>query len=119
LKTIKKNFVALTAILVTLLALVFTNRAITPKESSWEDIAAQAKAGNYQMITTDELWEKFQKDSDSFLLVDTRQPWEYRTGHIKGAVNFSMEPTWLARWQKKGALKTFLGADKDQTLIFY
>jgi rhodanese-related sulfurtransferase len=51
--------------------------------------------------------------------VDTRQEWEYRTGHIKGAVNFPMEPTWLSRWQKKGDLAALLGTDKGQPIVFY
>ena len=29
------------------------------------------------------------KDPGSLFLVDTRQEWEYRTGHLKGAVEFS------------------------------
>ena len=53
------------------------------------------------------------------ILVDTRQEWEYRTGHIKGAVNFPMEPTWWYRWRKQGELKRFLGPDKDRFLVFY
>jgi len=51
--------------------------------------------------------------------VDTRQEWEYRTGHIRGAVNFPMEPTWLSRWRKKNALAQLLGADKNRTIVFY
>jgi rhodanese-related sulfurtransferase len=53
------------------------------------------------------------------LLVDTRQEWEYRTGHIKGALNFPMEPTWMSRWRNKGALENFLGPDKERYLVFY
>jgi rhodanese-related sulfurtransferase len=52
-------------------------------------------------------------------MVDTRQEWEYRTGHIKGALNFPMEPTGWARWRKKGALSKFLGPDKNQLIVFY
>ena len=53
------------------------------------------------------------------LLVDTRQDWEYRTGHIQGAVNFSMEPTAWARWRSQGPLAKFLGPDRDRTMVFY
>ena len=77
------------------------------------------KAGGYKIITTEELSERYQKDANSLLLVDTRQEWEYRTGHLKGAVNFPMEPTWWSRWRKASALETFLGPDKDRTIIFY
>jgi rhodanese-related sulfurtransferase len=51
--------------------------------------------------------------------VDTRQEWEYRTGHIKNALNFPIEPTWLSRWRKKDALQTFLGLDKNRLIVFY
>ena len=37
------------------------------------------------------------------MLIDTRQDWEYRTGHIQGAINFPMEPTWWSRWRKADA----------------
>jgi hypothetical protein len=46
-------------------------------------------------------------------LIDTRQEWEFRTGHIKGSVNFSMEPTAWARWSKAGELEEFLGPDRE------
>jgi 3-mercaptopyruvate sulfurtransferase SseA len=118
LKTIKKNFTALIVICLTVSALWFTNRAVTPKAASWEDVVSEAKTGNYGLITTDELRQLyFRKDVP--LIVDTRQEWEFRSGHIKGAVNFPMEPTWLSRWQKKTLLEQFLGTDKDKTIIFY
>jgi rhodanese-related sulfurtransferase len=52
-------------------------------------------------------------------LVDTRQEWEYRTGHIKGALNFPMEPTWWARWRKAGDLRALLGPEKERGIVFY
>jgi rhodanese-related sulfurtransferase len=51
--------------------------------------------------------------------VDTRQEWEYRTGHIDGAVNFPMEPTGWARWRNRGPMETFLGPDKERGIVFY
>jgi len=72
-----------------------------------------------KIITTEDLSDLYQKDTASVLLVDTRQEWEYRTGHIKGAAHFSMEPTAWARWRKASALETFLGPDKNRTLVFY
>ena len=53
------------------------------------------------------------------LLVDTRQEWEYRSGHIRGALNFPLEPTWISRWRNKGALEKFLGPDKNRFIVFY
>jgi hypothetical protein len=115
----KKTFIALAAVLATVGALWFTNRAVTPRQATWEDVLAEAEAGSYRIITTDELSERYRMDSRSLFLVDTRQEWEYRTGHLKGAVNFPMEPTWWSRWRKASALETLLGPDKDRTVIFY
>jgi len=115
----KTTFIALMAVVLTVGALWLTNRAVTPKQATWDDVLAEAKDGGYKIITTDELSVRYQKDFKSLLLVDTRQEWEYRTGHLKGAVNFPIEPTAWSRWRKASALESFLGPDKDRTVIFY
>ncbi len=111
--------IAFLAVLITVGAVWLTNRAVTPGDATWDDVLAEAKAGGYKVITTQELSDRFQKDAKSLLLVDTRQEWEYRTGHLEGALNFPVEPTWWSRWRKASALETFLGPDKDRTVIFY
>lgn len=118
-KNSKAALLALLAVFVTLGALWLTNGAVTPREATWEDVVAEAENGGYRLISTDNLWKRFRGEPGSLLLVDTRQEWEYRTGHIKGALNFPMEPTWFARWRKKGALSNFLGADKQRHIVFY
>jgi rhodanese-related sulfurtransferase len=82
-------------------------------------VLEEARQGGYRLIGTNELWQHYQANPQSLLLVDARQEWEYRTGHIKGAVNFPMEPTWWSRWRKKGALRKFLGPDKNRFIVFY
>ncbi len=118
-KTIKKNLTAVIVICLSITALWFTNRAVTPKEASWDDVVSEAKIGGYNLITTDELWQLYSSSKEPPLIVDTRQQWEFRSGHIKGAVNFPMEPTWLSRWQKKASLESFLGPAKNKTIVFY
>ncbi len=113
------TFLAFVAVLLTVGALWFTNRAVTPRQATWDDVLAEAKEGGYKVITTEELSERYQKDAKSLLLLDTRQEWEYRTGHIEGAVNFPMEPTAWSRWRKASALETLMGPDKDRVFIFY
>jgi 3-mercaptopyruvate sulfurtransferase SseA len=115
----KTTLMALVAVLLTIGSLWFTNRAVTPEQATWDDVLAEAKVGGYRIITTDELSERYRKGAESLLLVDTRQEWEFRTGHLKGAVNFPMEPTWWSRWRKAKALEALLGPDKDRALIFY
>jgi len=107
------------AVTITAGALWYTSRSISPKKATWEDVLAEAKNGGYRIISNEELWELYSANPENFFLVDTRQEWEYRTGHIKAALNFPMEPTWFSRWRKKGDLETFLGPDKDRFIVFY
>ncbi len=107
------------AVGVAIAALWWTNQAVTPKEATWDEVRAEAKSGGYHLIATSELAEKYSQSANDLLLVDTRQDWEYRTGHIKGAVNFPMEPTGWSRWRKANALKNLIGPDKDRKVIFY
>lgn len=82
-------------------------------------VRQEAERGGYRLITTDDLWELVQRDPDGVLLVDTRQDWEYAAGHIEGAVNFPMEPTWLSRLTRRGELEQFLGPDRQRHIVFY
>ena len=110
---------AMVAVAITMGSLWYSNRVVPPKEATWDDVKAEAGQAGYQLITTDELFKRYSANSESLLLVDTRQEWEYRTGHIKGALNFPMEPTWLSRWRNKGALEKFLGPDKNRFIVFF
>jgi 3-mercaptopyruvate sulfurtransferase SseA len=116
---IKKTVFALVAITITAGYLWHANRVVTPKAATWKDVLTEARQGGYRIIDTDALWNRYQKDLETVLLVDTRQEWEYRTGHIKGALNFPMEPTGWSRWRNKGGLETFLGPDKNRMIVFY
>ena len=116
---IKKTVLALVALAITAGYLWHANRMVAPKAATWNDVLAEAQQGGYRIIDTDTLRDRYQKDPDTLLLVDTRQEWEYRTGHIKGALNFPMEPTWLSRWRNEGSLEKFLGPDKNRFIVFY
>jgi predicted sulfurtransferase len=115
----KSVILAVLAVGITFYALWFQNRPVVVKKATHEDVIAEAKKGGYRLLDTGQLWELYQKKSDDVLIVDTRQEWEYRTGHIKGAANFPMEPTWWSRWRKKGIMATFLGPDKKRAIVFY
>ena len=114
------------SILLTLIAVLFTaifvwyeQRPTAPVQITWEEVLQKADAGGYQLITTTELANRYTKDTSSLLLIDTRQEWEYHPGHIEGALNFPMEPTWWSRWKKTGEMERFLGSNKDRPLVFY
>jgi hypothetical protein len=115
----KATIMTLAAVILTVGILWFTNQAVTPKQATWDDVLIEAKTGGYRIITTAELAERYQENPQSLCLVDTRQEWEYRTGHLRGAVSFSMEPTWWSRWRSASALEAFLGPDKERTIVFY
>ena len=112
-------FSALTAVLLTVFIVWYTERPTAPKQAGWDDVLAEAKQGGYKIISTDNLAKRFLEHQSNILLVDTRQEWEYRTGHIDGAVNFPMAPSWWARWSKADELEKMLGPDKDHLLVFY
>ena len=97
----KKVLFALVAVMITVGYLWQTNSVVTPKEATWDDVMTEARQGGYQIIRTDELWARYEKDPDKMLLVDTRQEWEYRTGHIKGALNFPIESMGYPEWHAK------------------
>jgi hypothetical protein len=115
----KSVFLAAMAVLITVTTAWYAQRPITPKQATWDDVLIEAEAGGYQIITTEALADRYREDPSGILLVDTRQDWEYGTGHIEDAVNFPMEPTWWARWRKAAELEAFLGPDKDRALFFY
>ena len=115
----KSIFLAVAAIIITAVSVWYVQRPITQKQAVWDDVLAEARTGGYRIITTEELADRYRSESSGMLLVDTRQEWEYRTGHIDGALNFSMEPTRWARWRKAGELEDFLGPDKERALVFY
>ena len=116
---LKTTLFAITALVITMGLLWFTNRSVTPKKATFEDVVVEARNGGYQLIDHKKLKELYDQNPKGLLLVDTRQEWEYRTGHIKGALNFPTEPTWFSRWKKKGAMEEFLGPDKDRFLVFF
>jgi len=101
---------------------IWTNNQATaqqPQIALSVEVKAEAVKGGYRLINMKELWKLYQLNDKNLLLVDTRQDWEYNSGHIKNALNFPIEPTWLARLTKRGELEQFLGTDRTKTIVFY
>lgn len=115
----KTLLLALVAAVLTLGALWYAHRPVVVREATLEDVRAEAARGGYRLINTEELAKLYQQPPVNLLLVDTRQDWEYRSGHIKGAVNFPLEPTWWARWRGQKRMAALLGPDKDRLVVFY
>ena len=49
------------ALVVLVAALWYTSRAVTPKEATREDVLAEARAGGYRILDTEELWEYYRQ----------------------------------------------------------
>ena len=84
-----------------------------------EDVRAEAVRGGYKLLDLGELRGRLEREPGRILLVDTRQDWEYRTGHIPNSVNFSFEPTGWSRLKNRWALAEALGANKSRPIVFY
>jgi Rhodanese-like domain len=115
----RTTLLALAAVFLTLGALWYSQRPVAPPEATLAEVQAEAARGGYRLITTEALAELYRPGPTKVLLVDTRQDWEYRSGHIQGAVNFPMEPTWWSRWRSQDRLAALLGPDHDRLVVFY
>ena len=51
-KNSKSILLAIAAMVIVIAVLWFTNRAVTPKEATWEDVLAEGRHGGYQIIKT-------------------------------------------------------------------
>jgi hypothetical protein len=107
------------AVSVTLLVLWYSHLPAPIVVSNLAQVELEAENGGYRLIDQETLSKLYPSNREQILLVDTRQEWEHRGGYIDGSVNFPMEPTWWARWQKKKDLKAFLGSDKEKSIVFY
>lgn len=84
-------------------------------------VQEEARRGNYKLITPESMREGYLKNSSSFLLVDTRQDWEYQQEHIQGAVNLPVTLSWWTQYSPwaRAEMKKFLGPDKKRQAVFY
>jgi hypothetical protein len=118
-KSIRSILIPGFAVPITFLILWYSHLPVPIVESNLAQVELEAENGGYQLIDVETLSKLYTSSHDKILLVDTRQEWEHRAGHIDGSVNFPIEPTWWARWTSKGDLKTFLGPDKEKSIVFY
>jgi rhodanese-related sulfurtransferase len=118
-RIIRSILLPMVAVAVTLWGVWAANRPVPIAQSSVEQVRQEAERGGYRLIDIESLRKLYQVNREKILLVDTRQEWEHRAGHIDGSVNFPMAPTWWARWHTRGELKTLLGPDEEKTVVFY
>ena len=83
------------------------------------NVRAEAGRGGYLLIDFEQLRGRLEHEPGRILLVDTRQDWEFRTGHIPNSINFSFEPTRWSRLTNRWALAKALGEDTSRPIVFY
>ena len=115
----RTTLLALAAVILTLAALWYIHRPAMVPETTLVEVEAEAARGGYRLITTEALAELYRRNRTKILLVDTRQDWEYRSGHIQAAANFPLEPTAWSRWRSQDRLAALLGPDRDRLVVFY
>jgi hypothetical protein len=86
------SLIALTAVIITIASVLYIHRPAAIEESTWDDVLTEAEDGGYQLISTEALADHYLQGSPAPLLIDTRQEWEYRTGHIGGRSIFPWNP---------------------------
>ena len=118
-KSIRSILLPSVAVSITILVLWYAHLPVPLVASNMAQVELESKNGGYRLMDLETLSKLYQLNREKILLVDTRQEWEHRGGHIAGSVNFPLEPTWWARWQRKGDLKAFLGPDKEKSIVFY
>jgi 3-mercaptopyruvate sulfurtransferase SseA len=94
-------------------------RAAVPREVGWDEVMVEAETGGYRLISTEEMANRYRRDPQSLLLVDTRPEGEYRAGHIRGALNLPLTPAWWGRWRSRKLLAALLGPDRGRFVVFY
>ena len=92
-----------------------------PQAQALAQVQAEAKRGNYQLISPETIKDRFVKEPGSLFLVDTRQEWEYQREYIQDAVNLPVTPTWWTQYspRARGEMKKLLGPDKKRGVVFY
>jgi hypothetical protein len=59
-KRTQTTILAVLAAAITIFVIRCSNQPILPKETSWDDVLAEARAGGYRLINTAKLWQQYQ-----------------------------------------------------------
>nr|WP_029895895.1 rhodanese-like domain-containing protein [Desulfohalovibrio reitneri] len=103
--------------------LLFILASAAPAEERpiwWDDAQRQAERHGYHLIDTPALRKLLAGDPDA-LLLDVRPDYEYRAGHIPGAVNMSFDLAEADRLpkEKKEDFRDLLGCDLKRPVVVY
>jgi len=104
------------------LCLGFTARAALSANQPvwWADAESLAVRDGYRLISSRALRALYQHSAD-FLVVDVRPDYEYKAGHLPGAVQIEFDPGDKYRLEdrKKARFEKVLGPEKNRLIIIY
>lgn len=58
-------FPALIAVVIAVVSVWYGQRPTAPAQATWDEVLIEAKAGGYPIITTEELADRYRKDSSA------------------------------------------------------
>ena len=120
LKLFFRSLLTATAILFCFSLSVPITRAQDKPPLWWPDVKKKADRHGYDLIAPGRLQTWIDNRTD-FLLVDVRPSYEYRQGHLPGAVNFEIDQGDLRDLapEKKDGYRSLLGPDPDRSIVVY
>jgi predicted sulfurtransferase len=86
----------------------------------WPRALEEARGAGYVLITPEKL-KNLDNSGKTFLLLDVRPDYEYRSGHIPNALNleFHLGDRLKIEPEKKEAIQQILGPDKNRKVVIY
>ena len=86
----------------------------------WQQVENEAERDGYSLVTPDDL-KKLYASEESFLVVDAREDYEYKEGHLPKAVNFEIDlgDRIKPKPEKQSSFLKLLGNDKNRKIIIY
>ena len=86
----------------------------------WPSALAEAQRDGYTLTTPEEI-QSLYASGTSYSIVDVRPDYEFKTGHLPGAINFEIDlgDRLDLKPQKAAAFRKVLGMDKDRQIVIY
>ena len=111
---------SLWASLILFIAAVSSSAAAKETPTWWERAEALASREGYRLINVDDLMVLYESKKE-VLIVDVRPKYEYRDGHLPGAVQleFDLSERLSIKPAKRLQFEKTLGPDKNRAIVIY
>lgn len=109
------------SIILIVLVLIAIERSWSKDNPAWWSSALEeAQKDGYGLTTAEEV-QRLYASHDSFLVLDVRPDYEFKTGHLPRAKNFEVDlgDRLGLKPPKANAFRKALGADKNRLIVIY